>query len=275
MKKVMIVALLAFALAPVAALAAPTPAKQAAKDCASLRAKMGAAAFAQAFGSAGTSNAFGKCVAKFTQVEQANLTSSNKLCTAEQADPSFANTHGGKTFVQFYGTGNGRNAFGNCVSLKAQSSTKVEQSGMNPAQTCGAIRTLMTRSLFAQSFGTNASHRNAFGKCVSFVARSQSTSAVSAASACLTELNDANFAASHDGKTFAQFYGTNTDLSNAFGNCVAMKLGVATTKLKASVVSASKTCRAMRTNDPAGFRTKYGTRSNAFAKCVVAHTNGK
>jgi hypothetical protein len=31
----------------------------------------------------------------------------------------------------------------------------------------------------------------------------------------------------------------------------------------------------MRTNDPAGFRTKYGTRPNAFAKCVVAHTNGK
>src|SRR5439155_21925970 len=33
---------------------------------------------------------------------------------------------------------------------------------------------------------------------------SQSTSAITAASACLSELNDANFAASHGGKTFAQ-----------------------------------------------------------------------
>jgi hypothetical protein len=272
MKKVMTLVLLAFALAPVAALAAPSPAKQAAKDCASLRAKMGVTAFAQAFGTAGTSNAFGKCVSKFTQLEQANLTSANKLCSAEQADPTFALSHGGKTFVQFYGTGNGKNAFGRCVSLKAGSSTKVEQNGMNPARTCSALKTTMG-AMFAPSFGTNANHRNAFGKCVSYVARFQSTAVINAASACLTEQNDATFAATHGGKTFAQFYGTNSDLSNAFGNCVATKLGAATKKLQASLTSASKTCRAMRSNDPAGFRTKYGTRPNAFAKCVVAHTH--
>jgi hypothetical protein len=272
MKKVMTLVLLAFALAPVAALAAPSPAKQAAKDCASLRAKMGATAFAQAFGSAGTSNAFGKCVSKLTQLEQANLTSANKLCSAEQADPTFAATHGGKTFVQFYGTRTGKNAFGRCVSLKMQSSSNAEQSGMNPARSCRAMKTTMG-AMFAPSFGTNASHKNAFGKCVSLVARFQSTAVVNAASACLSEVNDATFAATHGGKTFAQFYGTNSDLSNAFGNCVAMKLGAATTKLQSSIASASKTCRAMRSNDPAGFRTKYGTRPNAFAKCVVAHTH--
>src|SRR5256885_15695376 len=65
MKKTMIVLALAFALAPVAAFATPTPAQQASKDCASLRAKTGATAFVQAFGSAGMSNAFGKCVSKF------------------------------------------------------------------------------------------------------------------------------------------------------------------------------------------------------------------
>jgi hypothetical protein len=274
MKKVTIMAALAFALAPIAAFAATAPAKQAAKDCASLRAKMGATAFAQAFGTAGASNAFGKCVSKFTQVEQANLTSANKLCSAEQVDPTFAATHGGKTFVQFYGTGTGKNAFGKCVSLKAQSSSKVEQSGMNPARTCSSVRTTMG-AMFVPSFGTNASHRNAFGKCVSLVARFQSTSVIGAASACLSEVNDATFPATHDGKTFAQFYGTNTDLSNAFGNCVATKLGLATNKLKASLVSASKTCRTMRRSDPTGFRAKYGTRPNAFAKCVVAHTHSQ
>src|SRR5919201_1855375 len=171
MKRLLILTALAFALAPVAAFAAPSPAKQAAKDCAALRAKIGATAFVQAFGSAGTANAF--------------------------------------------------------------------------------------------------------GKCVSLVARFQSTAVISAASACLSEVNDATFAATHNGKTFAQFYGTNADLSNAFGNCVATKIGVATTKLQSSIASAAKTCRSMRTSDPAGFRVKYGNRPNAFAKCVVAHTNGK
>jgi hypothetical protein len=276
MRKTMIVTALALMLAPVAAFATPTPAQLASKDCASLRATMGITPFAQAFGTAGTSNAFGKCVSKFAQVERANTTSANTLCRAEQADPNFAATHDGKTFVQFYGTPNGKNAFARCVSLKAKSSRSAEQADLNPAKTCGSLRTtVLGPSLFAQAFGTNQNHRNAFGKCVSLVARSQSTSVVNAASACLSELNDANFAGSHGGKTFAQFYGTNTDLSNAFGNCVATKLGVATTKLQASLLKASKTCSAMRKSDPDAFRSSYGSRPNAFAKCVVAHAHVK
>jgi hypothetical protein len=276
MKKTMIVAALALVLAPAAAFATPTPAQQAAKDCAALRAKMGVTPFAQAFGSAGTSNAFGRCVSKLVQVERANASSANSLCRAEQQDLTFAATHGAKTFDQFYGTGNLKNAFGRCVSLKAQSSRTVEQAELNPAQTCRALRTtVLGASLFSQAFGTNQNHRNAFGKCVSLVARSQSTSVVNAASACLSELNDASFATSHDGKTFAQFYGTNTDLSNAFGKCVAKKLEAATTKLQASLSSASKTCGTMRRSDPSGFRSKYGTRPNAFAKCVVAQAHIK
>lgn len=273
MKKNMILVALAVALAPAAAFATPTPAQQASKDCASLRAKMGATAFAQAFGSAGASNAFGRCVSKFAQVERANTTSANTLCRAEQADLDFSAAHGGQTFVQFYGKGNDKNAFGNCVSLKTRNSVKVEQGELNPAQTCSALRrTTLGAPLFAQAFGTNTNHSNAFGKCVSLVARSQSTSVVNAASACLSELNDTSFANSHGSKTFAQFYGTNTDLSNAFGNCVAQKLGTATTKLKASLTTASKTCRNMRNTNPTSFSNTYGTRSNAFAKCVVAHT---
>ena len=131
MKKSMILLALAFALGPAAAFATPTPAQQASKDCASLRAKTGATAFAQAFGSAGTSNAFGKCVSKFTQVERANSTSANSLCSAEQADTSFAAAHGGKTFVQFYGKGNDRNAFGQCVSLKTTRYVKNRSSHMD------------------------------------------------------------------------------------------------------------------------------------------------
>ena len=68
---------------------------------------------------------------------------------------------------------------------------------------------------------------------------------------------------------------SNTDLSNAFGNCVAQKLGTATTKLQASLSTAAKTCRSMRSTNPTGFRNTYGNRSNAFAKCVVAHAQTK
>jgi hypothetical protein len=267
MKKTIIVSALAFALAPVAALATPTPQQQASKDCAALRAKIGATAFTQTFGT------FGRCVSKLARVEQANTDSANTLCNAEQADPNFASTHGGKTFTQFYGTGNGKNAFGRCVSLKAGNSSKVEQRELNPARTCAALRTKMGRTLFGKAFGTNANHRNAFGKCVSMVARSQSSSVVNAATACLDELNDANFASTHGGKTFEQFYGTNADLSNAFGNCIAQKLQQATQQLQTALTNAAKTCRALQRSNPGQFRTKYGRRPNAFAKCVVAHTH--
>jgi hypothetical protein len=267
----LMLATMAFWLAPVAALATPTPAQAASKDCAGLRAKIGATAFTQAFG--GRSNAFGKCVSRLAQVEQANLSSASTLCRAEQADPNFAADHAGKTFAQFYGKGNGKDAFGNCVALKARNSAKPEQAEMNPARTCGALRTTLGRSLFALAFGTNASHANAFGKCVSLVARTEATLVVTAASACLDELNDTNFAASHGGKTFAAFYGTNGDLSNAFGNCVAQKLGLATTKLQKGLANASRSCRALRNSDPTAFRSKYGSRANAFARCVVAHTH--
>jgi hypothetical protein len=276
MKRTIITAAIAFALAPVAAFAAPSPAKQAQKDCAALRAKTGAAAFAQAFGSPpGAANAFGKYVSKLAQVEQANTTSANALCRAEQNDPNFPAKHGGKTFAQFYGTGNLSNAFGNCVSRKARNSSKVEQGGLNPARACNAIRGKLGRSLFALAFGTNTNHSNAFGKCVSLVARSEATSVINAASTCLDEVNDPNFASSHGGKTFAEFYGTNADLSNAFGNCVAQKLATAVTKLQSTLSSAAKTCKTLRSSDPAGFRSKYGSRPNAFAKCVVAHAHAK
>jgi hypothetical protein len=274
MRKMMVCTVVALALAPVAALATPTPAQAAAKDCTALRAKMGTVAFVQAFG--GASNAFGKCVSKLTQLEQANASSANALCRAEQADPNFSATHGGKTFAQFYGSGaKHKNAFGNCVSLKNRNSSAVEQSGMNPARACSALRIRMTRAVFNQSFGTNANHSNAFGKCASIVARAQSSDVVAAAQACLAEATDAGFAASHGGKSFQQFYGTNADLSNAFGNCVLKGLQASTAQLTQALVKASKTCKAMRRSDPTGFRSRYGSRPNAFAKCVSAHAKLK
>ena len=73
---------------------------------------MGMAAFNQAY------KTFGACVSAFTPVENQVQASAQATCTAQQADPNFAAAHGGKTFDQYYGTGkNGKNAFGNCVSV--------------------------------------------------------------------------------------------------------------------------------------------------------------
>jgi hypothetical protein len=274
MRKMIAYAVVVLALTPLAALAIPTPAQAAAKDCAALRAKIGSAAFVQAFG--GTSSAFGNCVSKLARLEQANLSSANALCRAEQADPNFASVHDGKSFLQFYGTGSKhKNAFGNCVSLKARNSSATEQSGLNPARACAALRTRMTSAVFKQSFGTNATHSNAFGKCVSIVARAQTSNVVTAAQACLGEATDASFASTHDNQSFQQYYGTNANRSNAFGNCVMNKLQASNARLTQALVNASTTCKTMRNSDPTSFRQKYGTRPNAFAKCVSAHAKLK
>src|SRR6266550_3188238 len=94
----------------------------------------------------------------------------------------------------------------------------------NGARACSALRASMGAELFRQTYGTAASNRrNAFGRCVSQWARSEHQNRVSARSACSTEQSDAEFAASHDGKTFDQFYGTGPKGSNAFGRCVSSK----------------------------------------------------
>jgi hypothetical protein len=79
-----------------------------------------------------------------------------------------------------------------------------------------------------------AKGKNAFGKCVSAKAKehkdaedaedAQEVQAFkNAAKQCQAESADPNFAATHDGKTFEEFYGTNKNGRNAFGKCVSGK----------------------------------------------------
>jgi hypothetical protein len=71
--------------------------------------------------------------------------------------------------------GEGRNAFGKCVSTIARTrgETQPGQQGAraqtNPARTCRALRQT-NRAQFEQRFGTGS---NAFGKCVSTVAKTR------------------------------------------------------------------------------------------------------
>jgi hypothetical protein len=92
----------------------------------------------------------------------------------------------------------GKKAFGKCVSEKASASSQVvRQSQSNPARLCASVR---------------SQPRNAFGKCVAAAAHAQVVAETSAARLCLTEQTLAGF---------ATHWGTNANLSNAFGMCVS------------------------------------------------------
>jgi hypothetical protein len=89
--------------------------------CASLRASSGSAAFTDRYGSGSPVDALRNCVSTTATAELAFELSSASSCRAEQETSGFASTHGGMTFARFYGTTpSDSNAFGRCVSLKAQ-----------------------------------------------------------------------------------------------------------------------------------------------------------
>jgi hypothetical protein len=263
LRKAVLPALLVSLAFGVTAWAAPpsgVATKRADATCKAMR-QLGPAAFTQAWGT------LGRCVSLLARVEQQNLEAAQAACTAEQGDANFAATHGGKTFAQFYGAGrSGKNAFARCVAAKAKASSQAEgQSRPNPARLCAAQRTQMTAGPFSLFYGQNANGKNAFGKCVSTMAKAEVQNELTAAATCRAEQADAGFAAAHAGKTFAQFYGTNGDLTNAFGKCVSAKAKAKTQAQQQATVAAVKACVAERKANRAAFKTKYGT----FQSCVT------
>ena len=226
---------------------------------------MGTTAFNQAYPT------FGACVSAYTPVENQVQASAQDTCAAQQSDPTFAATHDGKTFDEYYGTNpNQSNAFGNCVSTIARVNANAERSGrVNPAATCRSIRTQLGAALFNQTYGRNANDQNAFGKCVSQTAASQVQDAVNASSSCRSQQADVTFAANHGGKTFEQYYGTNADGSNAFGRCVSSTARAASHAHGQAIVNAARACKSERQADPAAFKAKYAT----FGACVSEKAN--
>jgi opacity protein-like surface antigen len=99
---------------------------------------------------------------------------------------------------------------------------------------------------------------------------------VNAAKACLAEKDDANFAASHGGKTFDQFYATNgangkgkSDSGgngNAFGKCVSSKAYAKTAAQQTAQTNAAKKCRTPEMKALTGAGKQYKN----FGACVSA-----
>jgi len=144
--------------------------------CKEQRHTMGMSTFRTTYAPTGSPKAaMNACLAKQVQVATTAAKNAAKACKAEQVDSSFAAGHGGKSFADHYGTNaNKKNAFGKCVSSKASAAVE-----------------------------------------------SQQDATLNAAKKCKAERADANFAASHGGKTFADYYGTNANKKNAFGKCVS------------------------------------------------------
>lgn len=152
-------------------------------QCRQELATMGKKVFKQTYGTnKNKSNAFGKCVSHRAKQDSADQSSAQtnaaKTCKAQQSDPGFATSHGGKTFAQFYGTNkNGHNAFGKCVSSVAKTTGDKTQSDQVKAEDNAAKQCRTEQKAdpgaFAKKYGTNANKANAFGKCVSTKAKAQ------------------------------------------------------------------------------------------------------
>jgi hypothetical protein len=146
-------------------------------------------------------------------------------------------------------------------------------------QQCRTERDQMGKATFAQTYGTNKTRSNAFGKSVS-KRTAKTEAAAEEAHTNASKQCDAEEAA--DPAAFKAKYGTGKNGSNAHGKCVS---GKAKAETAATVeeqtdadVSAAKSCKAERKADPAAFKAKYGTnanKSNAFGKCVSAQAKAQ
>ena len=98
-----------------------------------------------------------------------------KACKAERT------RIGVQPFNAKYGTNaNKKNAYGKCVSMKVkqQEAEDHEAAEANAAKKCKAERGTTAQSIaaFNDKYGTNANKKNAFGKCVSKLAKAQGSS---------------------------------------------------------------------------------------------------
>jgi len=180
MKKILIAASLAALVLPAASLGSgPTgqDRENGARACRALRTTLGQDVFRLTYGTVQSQrkNAMGRCVSQWAHASQQARVSARASCSAEQADPNFAASHNGMSFDQFYGIGpKHRNAFGQCVSSKAKASLEQQQTAtQNAARSCRAERSSMDGAAFRAKYGKNANDRNAFGKCVSQLAKSK------------------------------------------------------------------------------------------------------
>ncbi len=162
MHRTLIVAVLALLAIPAGALAADTTRSEAAKACKSEKHAMGTQVFKKTYAAKSTAKAMKACIAKREPAAEADAKNAAHECKAERTADAAA-------FAEKYGTNkNKKNAYGKCVSGKAQEAVEEEtEARVSAAQTCKALRA-DDQTAFEEEYGTK---RNAFGKCVSATAK--------------------------------------------------------------------------------------------------------
>ena len=141
------------------------PNNVAAKQCQAEKHAVGNQAFKEIYGKHAMKNCLGRNAAD----AEAAVDNAAKECDAE------LELLGEEAFTAQYGTNpNGQNAFGKCVSSKAQAAAEEDaEETANAAKECKAERESMGDEAFAAEYGTNKNGKNAFGKCVSEKAQAE------------------------------------------------------------------------------------------------------
>lgn len=118
-------------------------------------------------------------------------------------------------------------------------------------------------------------HSLGLGKCVVKLQGTEQSTLNGASAQCRAWQNDATgFASTHNGSTFNQVYGTNSQAKgagagkNAFGKCVSSLAKQKVDSQVKTTMSAAKQCKSNRSSDPTGFAGTYGSGKNAFGACV-------
>ena len=149
----------------------------------------------------------------------------------------------------------------------------------NAAKYCKALKKHSGAENFRSMFGGK---KNAYGKCVSQTAKKnaaedaeQEDQARKNASQQCREERSAN------PEAFSTKYGTNRNGKNAFGKCVSQKARENKQQADAEdkaeqqkKLNAAQKCKAARKSDSAAFEAKYGSKRNAFGKCVSQTARG-
>jgi len=147
------------------------PADLARDACRTEKHDMGTKVFKLTYAAKSTSKATAACVAKAQPVAVTETKNAAQACKAERDADAAA-------FAEKYGTNaNKKNAYGKCVSSKAEEATEeTTEARVDAAETCKTERDADSAA-FTEKYGTNKNKKNAFGKCVSATAKADNDEA--------------------------------------------------------------------------------------------------
>ena len=150
-------------------------------------------------------------------------TNAAKECRAERGDTDATR----EAFRAQYGTNkNGKNAFGRCVSQRAQDEQAERKAAKRGASRDCREERAEDVEAFREKHGTNKNKRNAFGKCVSTQAKKKMKAADRADRKEIKQTHSAAKECAEERDTmgddaFGEKYGSNKNGKNAFGKCVS------------------------------------------------------